>query len=92
MVGAGLGSLLGRAPEAIRDLPGAQPATALGCGLGWVFAGCAPGRTLIGLRLPDRGETPTLQDRPVCAALGLETPRPPAVPCISGPMRNFTVG
>jgi len=58
-LGCGLGSLLGRSPEAIRVLPGAQPATTLGGGLGWVFAGCAPGRTLIGLRLPDRGETPT---------------------------------
>ena len=29
---------------------------------GWVLAGCTPGRTLIGLRLPDRGKNPTPGD------------------------------
>ena len=56
----GWGSSLGRAPEAIRNLPGVQPATALvWLSRGFSFAGCTPGRTLTGLRLPDRGKNPT---------------------------------
>ena len=71
VVGWGWCSLLGRAPEAIRDLPGAQPAVGLvGLSRGFSFAGCAPGRTLIGLRLPDRGENTTPRGRRVCAVLG----------------------
>ena len=50
----GWGSSLGRAPEAIRNLPGVQPAVVLvWLSRGFSFAGCTPGRTLIGLRLPD---------------------------------------
>ena len=83
----GWGSSLARAPEAIRDLPGVQPATALvWLSRGFSFAGCTPSRTLIGLRLPDRGKNPTpgpAYER--CARL----PKP-ASAC--GPNAGFHIG
>ena len=63
-MGVGCGCLLGRSPEVIRVLSGPQPAVVLG---GWwrgVVAGCGPGRTLMRLRLPDRGENHTPRPAP----------------------------
>ena len=51
-----------------------------------MLAGCTPGRTLLGLRLPDRGKNPT--PGPACERCArLLKPASAAVP-----MWNFTVG
>ena len=57
VVGCVAVSLLARSPEEIRNLSGAQAAVARVV-LVRVLAACTPGRTLIWLRLPERGESP----------------------------------
>ena len=95
----GWGSSLGRAPKGDQEPAGGATGDGSRCCWGWVLAGCTPGRTLIGLRLPDRGKNPT--PGPACERCArLLNPASPCGPDVefnrgptgSGSLLNFTSG